>query len=365
MRCLQRVVILMALVVTPVLGSSAWAKKHYVNIPSSPCGVNHTSIQDAINHAISYDIVVVGPGVYAEQLAISKSYITVRSLNGANVTIIEPPELSPAGIEITGNNNIIQGFTVRDTTVGHEHDHLLFFLRGDRNQVKNCILIGREEPNYLDTGVLIRGGGVGDGIAYANQVNYNDVSGMDQGIVTMSDAPNDISQNTRITYNKVHHNKIGIVIDRSPNCRVHYNEIGPANEVGIYVQAREKTDGTWASVSGLDIHKSLNWGNGIGIHFRSSRNARVDNYDVITGNGIGIFIDEKDGNVGTPIIYSITISGNGIGVLSEAIGRVNAKYNWWGDPGGPGADADNDGISGDTVIGNVNYTPWLTAPPTG
>lgn len=41
---------------------------------------------------------------------------------------------------------------------------------------------------------------------------------------------------------------------------------------------------------------------------------------------------------------------------------INAEYNWWGDSTGPYHPFTNPGGLGDTVIGDVDFTPWLTGP---
>ncbi len=41
----------------------------------------------------------------------------------------------------------------------------------------------------------------------------------------------------------------------------------------------------------------------------------------------------------------------------------SAKNNWWGDASGPLGDLNLEGI-GDTITGNVDFNPWLTADPT-
>jgi len=55
-----------------------------------------------------------------------------------------------------------------------------------------------------------------------------------------------------------------------------------------------------------------------------------------------------------------SITGNAIGVDGTAIsiGSLDAEDNWWGCVAGPG----NAGC--DTAVGNVNFAPFLTAPPT-
>src|SRR5207244_2813856 len=42
-------------------------------------------------------------------------------------------------------------------------------------------------------------------------------------------------------------------------------------------------------------------------------------------------------------------------------GTVDAQCNWWGSPTGPIA-ASNPGGTGEEVVGDADFTPWLTAP---
>ena len=54
------------------------------------------------------------------------------------------------------------------------------------------------------------------------------------------------------------------------------------------------------------------------------------------------------------------IYGNaGDGMENQITATVDAEDNWWGCDGGPGA------AGCDTVVGNVDYTPWVTASSIG
>jgi len=48
------------------------------------------------------------------------------------------------------------------------------------------------------------------------------------------------------------------------------------------------------------------------------------------------------------------------GVSTEPI---NAENNWWGDPSGPWHETQNPNGLGGRILGNVDFTPWLGAPP--
>ncbi|MGQ9727907.1 MAG: hypothetical protein ACUVSC_05215 [Candidatus Fervidibacter sp.] len=120
-----------------VLPLQAWAMDHYVRMPNPSCGVNLLSIQKAIDHVGDGDTIIVGRGIYSERITINKNNLTVMSSGGPNRTFIRPPELVPAGVLITGNENLFEGFTVEDRTFNrsqHPHAHRLIFVQGDKNR---------------------------------------------------------------------------------------------------------------------------------------------------------------------------------------------------------------------------------------
>ncbi len=118
------------------------------------------------------------------------------------------------------------------------------------------------------------------------------------------------------------------------------------------------------------------WG---GIYFSSSGSGNL-NYATVrnayTGTTISggqvnatctTFTNNQGGvqveSFGTPtvVITNSTISGNGgIGVVNDNSTQVDARYNWWGDAGGPSGSGPG---SGDAISGDVLYSPWLSAPP--
>lgn len=71
----------------------------------------------------------------------------------------------------------------------------------------------------------------------------------------------------------------------------------------------------------------------------------------------GVFVE----NGGAPdvTISASEIWGNGAGINNNSSLPVDARYNFWGHPSGPGGIGPG---SGDAVYGNVLYEPWLTEP---
>jgi parallel beta-helix repeat protein len=333
--------------------------------------VNHLSIQQAINHATDGDEILVGSGIYSERITVNKNGLIIRSQRGPYRTIIRPSELTPAGVYITGNDNVFEGFTVEDRTLNggrHPHAHRLIFVQGDGNYIGGAvgnILRGRGVTSYADVGILVRGGGVGNGIAEGNEIGGNEVFNVVNGILSVSVAPNNAASGTEIFSNYVHDCNQGIYIDRSLNCSVSGN-IVVNNGLGVAVRSRETTQGL--SSAGTSLTGNIVSNNTVGALFVACNGVTVGS-DVdggiigdpndFTANDIGILVTDEGANVGIPVINRNNIEGNGVGLQNNSShpDPLNAKYNWWNDPGGPGADLDEDGVFGDPVVGNVIWYP--------
>jgi hypothetical protein len=54
-----------------------------------------------------------------------------------------------------------------------------------------------------------------------------------------------------------------------------------------------------------------------------------------TANDIGILVTDEGANIGIPVINRNNIEGNGVGLQNNSShpDPLNAKYNWWNDPG--------------------------------
>lgn len=81
----------------------------------------------------------------------------------------------------------------------------------------------------------------------------------------------------------------------------------------------------------------------------------------ISGSTTGIFLGEGLVTTGISIHYN-NIEGNALlGINNEGTGMLDAKYNWWGSPTGPGRKLPHGKWvgKGDRVSDNVDYIPWL------
>ncbi|MEM0478564.1 MAG: right-handed parallel beta-helix repeat-containing protein [Candidatus Caldarchaeum sp.] len=269
----------------------------------------YASIQAAIDAASPGDEIIVCPGTYSEQVTIDKSGLRVRSFDGSALdgtpdTVIQPGELSPAGVQIKADGVVFQGFYIKDTTTGHDHAHRGIFVQGDNNVILNNKVEGRGVCPPFDTGILVRGGGVGDGVATNNLIENNEVANTCDGIVTVSVDTSNAAAYTTIIRNTVKNNlNIGIAADRTPSTLVSFNKV-TSNKIGLKYHS--------------DSEKGLP---ATGTKFRCN--------DVYGNNQYDAENIAKDSST------------------------MDAEYNWWGSTGGP----DTGKISG-----NVDYEPWLTSP---
>jgi hypothetical protein len=289
---------------TLVVDGDGYATATDCDDPSTPA---YTSIQAAINDANDGDVIIVCPGTYAEQITIDKNGLTVMSFDGSAVdgtpdTVIAPGELTPAAVVIKGNGNKFIGFYIKDTTSGHPHAHRGIFVQGDGNLVEKNLVEGRGNVGFADIGILVRGEGVGDGIAEDNSIVDNEVKNIYDGIATVSVGSNNAAKGTIIQHNNVHDVfNVGVAADRTPNTNVMFNEI-VNNKIGVKFNSRSD----------------------IGL------------------SGAGTIV--KCNNIYDNSLYDAeNIATDGSVLMAE--------YNWWGSAAGPGPTK---------LFGAVVYDPWLT-----
>jgi hypothetical protein len=77
---------------------------------------NHAKIQWAVDNASAGDTIIVYPGTYTENVKVNKDHLTIRSENGAELTIVQAANSDDHVFEITASSVNISGFTVTDAT---------------------------------------------------------------------------------------------------------------------------------------------------------------------------------------------------------------------------------------------------------
>lgn len=107
-----------------------------------------------------------------------------------------------------------------------------------------------------------------------------------------------------------------------------------------------------------DIRSNTALWYGAGIYCNSA-SLVIDSCTIANNNGDGVCVHSSTSSV---VIHYTNITGNtGYGVFNDDPSNniIDAEYNWWGDPSGPGGAGPG---TGDSVSQYVDYDPWLEHP---
>jgi len=385
--------------------------------------VCYDTIQDAINAASDGDTINVKPGTYQEQLTISKSLNLVGVGNPSIVRVASPSsysvaesskifepiifvyggtlssglvsgagqvEVSVSGFDIDGNNSSTSGKRSvailsrnmnGDISGNNIHDmHISInetfgvVVYGDSNMQ----VTGNTIAGYSRGGISISGdnGAALDPVA---SVTNNEVfgPGADE-IVTW--APNGIQvgygASGVVSGNTVTGNGwpgaawagTGILAVDTSNVVIENNVVQDNEQAIGVVDFPEIIYGSiWSGiVSNIDVLNntvtSNDWGLAISNNV-SDITVTGNSFSQIGGDAIDVYVYYDNPQVAPPsgvIINNNSIESAGVDGLwvgDTVTEQVQAEKNWWGDATGPSGDASG---SGQTIIGNASYCPWLT-----
>lgn len=257
------------------------------------------SIQAALDSCADNDIVLVGPGVYYENIVWNYTQgIHLISELGPDTTIIDGGD---AGSVITINTGvdtttIIRGFTIQN---------------GYYVCAGGILCDSSSSPTITSNSIIDNaatdGGGIG--VCYYSSPIIKD---------------NTITRNNAFT--------------------------GGGIEISFYSSP---------TIFGNIITDNTASAKGGGIYVLLASAPTVDSCTISNNDGDGVYIDHS---AAARINYSNITNNTSYGVRKVDPGAIDAEYNWWGDASGPYHPDSNPGGLGDSVSDWVDFIPWLDQP---
>jgi hypothetical protein len=344
------------------------------------------TIQAAINAASPGDTIQVAAGTYGETMTFSTvgdltiiGNVDAYGLLSSNPTIslvtggAKFSNMAAALTGITIENMYLQGsLHPNNRVIGNTYNHKVV----NDFELRNCVVDGENAANR--DGIMVDSGGSTEGfgadltidhVEFKNILGYGVVELYDGAAaptpfdtITFSDnwvhecngvvglRGNDITRTMSVVVNGNHWENIG-----GNQGEVGYAwaaiEINRADDVNIW-------ENTITNVSEND------WGEGEAVQLWDI--GTIDMYDnTIANNFMGIWYAGTGAHYAVPSgsVHCNNFTGNteyAIWVDANASGGpLDAEGNWWGCDAGPGAGGC------DTVLGNVDYTPWVAAASVG
>ena len=311
-----------------------------LNVPA-----NFPTIQAAITAAANGDEVLVEPGVYVGTVSLLGKGITVRSSQGAQVTIIQAPNTGVNVVSFTRGEPptaAIDGFTIRGGNRGVNMATTLA-------SVRNCIIHGNASGMFLffasptiqgntivsntsNGGIQFQGGAAQ---VIGNNISYNiDTSAGGGAAMELFEGATPTIRNNLISFNSAPSGGGGIITLVSAS--------DPLIEQNLIVRNDAGTNGTiaWLVPSGVTTPRVINntiafntstLAAGIAANAFDSSAQIVNNIIYASGSQTGIWVGSADANL--PVIQAnLVFSESGARYNGIASDQTGINGNISGDP---------------------------------
>lgn len=296
-------------------------------------GENYSFIQEAVNNAQNGDTIIVSPGIYIENVNVSKevAIISKTDVSGdtTNRTYVIGGVPTNDVFSIRSNNVRITGFHILGGPSGiNEYQEVGLYLEG----VQNCSL----SNNTL----MLNDVGIGLNNSQSNFLENNRISLGSSGIILSRSNENKLSNNL------VETNDEGILLDNSTNNTLMNNTV-ESNDIG-FLLGTSRTN----MLESNSISK-----NSYGVILENMAESNTLTNNNLYMNGLGMYLKGSTGNM-----ISLNKFFNFMNAMDEGTNSWNSSSagNKWNNYNG--TDADGNGI-GDTpyvvnqTTGSIDYMP--------
>jgi len=341
--------------------------------------LDYPTIQDAVN-VPTCTTIIVAPGTYFElapgPLTINRTLTLRGAQSGTDARNPRGAESIIAdvqGTSVSASNVVIDGFTVQNSVASFPGFGIWLNPAVSGTQILNNIIqnniVGIGLANTGPSQAVIRhnlirnntqpGAASGSGIytdqfvggptvknvlieenafvahsGFGGAINISNTAAMG-GVFNLDASSNSFNMNSR-----------AFVLFNTHTSTIHDNTITNSTFVGS-ADIRIFDNNTSLSILNNDLS------NGVGHAIRLS------NLGLVGGPSSGVVIHEN--NIEVYGLTGLTVDA----VPSGHVGTVNATCNWWNSPSGPFSATENPMGTGEEVVGDADFKPWLVAPAPG
>ncbi len=291
----------------------------YVDDVDDGLGGNFSTIQEAVNAAVSGDTILVYPGTYAENVDVFRE-LTIQSVSGNPEDTVLNPSGSDHAFDVSANNVTISGFKINFPMAAYSKAAVGISSRNN-TILNNVISITYTGSWYNTYGIYLTGSSARDNTILDNTItgsNYGNVCGI---------YLNYASPNNRILGNTISDFYYGAYLYYSGENELRNNTISACNSQGLFTQYSDGNRLENNTISecdyyGLHIHDSegnelrnnIMENNSYNFHASGEKlNNDIDTSNLVDGKPVYYLVDESDisadyfSNAGT--IYLINCSG--------------------------------------------------------